>query len=251
MICKVVFLFVYFGAVLAGEEVEVQYAPAKYDFNYGVHDEHTGDIKSQTETRDGDVVQGSYSVIDPDGFKRTVTYTADEHNGFKATVNRERLENYQAAVYVAAPQEHVKQVVFEKEGVHDTHSHSSVTSDVDTVYTTHPDQGYQPQEQPHNYHKDVQQYQQKDYHEQQPQVHYQEQHPQVYHQEQQPQVYHQEQQPQVYHQQQEPQIHYQEQEPTAPVHYYNPNQEQSKEVVGAEGALPGNDYFKQHPSGEQ
>lgn len=30
----------------------------KYAFNYGVADPHTGDIKSQHETRDGDVVKG-------------------------------------------------------------------------------------------------------------------------------------------------------------------------------------------------
>ncbi|XP_055914479.1 cuticle protein 8-like [Eupeodes corollae] len=67
------------------------YAPPKYDFNYGVHDEHTGDIKSQTEARDGDAVHGQYSLIDADGFKRTVVYTADDHNGFNAVVHREPL----------------------------------------------------------------------------------------------------------------------------------------------------------------
>lgn len=30
----------------------------KYAFNYGVKDPHTGDIKSQQEERDGDVVKG-------------------------------------------------------------------------------------------------------------------------------------------------------------------------------------------------
>lgn len=30
----------------------------KYSFNYGVADHHTGDVKSQHETRDGDVVKG-------------------------------------------------------------------------------------------------------------------------------------------------------------------------------------------------
>lgn len=29
-----------------------------YSFNYGVADHHTGDVKSQHETRDGDVVKG-------------------------------------------------------------------------------------------------------------------------------------------------------------------------------------------------
>lgn len=64
-------------------------APAHYDFSYAVHDEHTGDIKNQQESRKGDVVHGSYSLIDSDGFQRTVEYTADDHNGFNAVVHRE------------------------------------------------------------------------------------------------------------------------------------------------------------------
>lgn len=35
-------------------------APPKYDFSYSVHDGHTGDVKQQQESRDGDVVHGSY-----------------------------------------------------------------------------------------------------------------------------------------------------------------------------------------------
>lgn len=35
-----------------------QQAPPKYAFKYGVNDYHTGDVKSQHETRDGDVVKG-------------------------------------------------------------------------------------------------------------------------------------------------------------------------------------------------
>lgn len=37
-------------------------APPKYAFKYGVNDYHTGDVKSQHETRDGDVVKGQYSL---------------------------------------------------------------------------------------------------------------------------------------------------------------------------------------------
>lgn len=32
-----------------------------YAFNYGVADHHTGDVKSQHETRDGDVVKGKFT----------------------------------------------------------------------------------------------------------------------------------------------------------------------------------------------
>lgn len=54
----------------------------QYSFAYDVQDGLTGDSKSQHETRSGDVVHGSYSLIDADGHKRTVEYTADDHNGF-------------------------------------------------------------------------------------------------------------------------------------------------------------------------
>lgn len=55
-----------------------------YDFAYSVNDPTTGGIKIQQESRKGDVVQGSYSMVDADGLLRTVHYTADDHNGFKA-----------------------------------------------------------------------------------------------------------------------------------------------------------------------
>ncbi|XP_054264275.1 cuticle protein 7-like [Macrosteles quadrilineatus] len=64
------------------------YAPPKYAFDYTVADYHTGDSKSQWETRDGDVVKGQYSLIEPDGSVRTVEYTADDHNGFNAVVKK-------------------------------------------------------------------------------------------------------------------------------------------------------------------
>ncbi|XP_050515601.1 cuticle protein 8-like isoform X2 [Diabrotica virgifera virgifera] len=60
----------------------------KYEFNYGVQDGHTGDHKTQHEVRDGDVVKGSYTVAEPDGTLRTVHYTADDHNGFNAVVEK-------------------------------------------------------------------------------------------------------------------------------------------------------------------
>ncbi|KPU78328.1 uncharacterized protein Dana_GF10287 [Drosophila ananassae] len=60
----------------------------KYAFNYGIKDPHTGDIKSQAEERDGDVVKGHYSLVEPDGSVRTVDYTADDHNGFNAVVHK-------------------------------------------------------------------------------------------------------------------------------------------------------------------
>lgn len=63
----------------------------QYKYGYNVYDAVSGDSKSQAEERDGDVVRGEYSLIDADGFKRTVHYTADDHNGFNAVVHREPL----------------------------------------------------------------------------------------------------------------------------------------------------------------
>lgn len=70
-------------------------------FNISIHiiihhnthkqDAVTGDAKSQHESRSGDVVQGSYSLVEPDGTRRTVDYTADPIHGFNAVVRREPL----------------------------------------------------------------------------------------------------------------------------------------------------------------
>lgn len=62
----------------------------RYAFEYGVHDSLTGDIKHQKEERDGDVVQGEYSLVEPDGNVRTVHYYADWETGFHATVTNSR-----------------------------------------------------------------------------------------------------------------------------------------------------------------
>lgn len=58
-----------------------------YSFSYSVKDESTGDFKSQEETRQGNSVRGSYTVADPNGSLRTVTYTAGEGKGFQAVVD--------------------------------------------------------------------------------------------------------------------------------------------------------------------
>ncbi|OWR45665.1 cuticular protein CPR67A [Danaus plexippus plexippus] len=78
-------------APVAKVAVEEYDSHPRYSFAYDVQDGLTGDSKSQQESRDGDVVHGSYSVIDPDGTKRTVEYTADDHNGFNAVVHKEAL----------------------------------------------------------------------------------------------------------------------------------------------------------------
>ncbi|XP_061710138.1 cuticle protein 8-like [Cydia pomonella] len=68
------------------EEHHDYYAHPKYEFSYKVEDPHTGDRKSQQESRDGDVVKGVYSLHEADGSVRTVEYNSDKHTGFNAYV---------------------------------------------------------------------------------------------------------------------------------------------------------------------
>lgn len=68
---------------------EADDAYPQYQFAYSVQDGLTGDSKAQEEARDGDVVRGSYSLIEPDGVRRTVNYYADPINGFNAVVSRD------------------------------------------------------------------------------------------------------------------------------------------------------------------
>ncbi|CAB3233492.1 unnamed protein product [Arctia plantaginis] len=63
----------------------------QYKFGYDVADTLTGDYKSQVEQRDGDLVRGQYSLVESDGTRRVVEYTADSINGFNAVVRNEPL----------------------------------------------------------------------------------------------------------------------------------------------------------------
>lgn len=64
------------------------------------HNSHRvpGDNKAQEETRQGDVVQGSYTLVEPDGSRRTVTYAADPLNGFNAVVQKDPRVSVNTAV---------------------------------------------------------------------------------------------------------------------------------------------------------
>ncbi|XP_045764361.1 cuticle protein 19-like [Maniola jurtina] len=63
------------------------YSHPQYKYAYSVSDPHTGDNKAQHESRDGDVVKGEYSLVQPDGTYRKVSYHADDRNGFNAVVH--------------------------------------------------------------------------------------------------------------------------------------------------------------------
>ncbi|XP_053602774.1 cuticle protein 8 [Plodia interpunctella] len=74
----------------AAQEPQEDYDPhPSYQFGFDVNDDQYTNYQNRKEQRDGDVIKGSYSVVDSDGFVRTVTYTADPKEGFKAEVSRQ------------------------------------------------------------------------------------------------------------------------------------------------------------------
>ncbi|XP_077272906.1 cuticular protein 1 [Temnothorax americanus] len=88
-------------AAPVAKAVDADFDPhPQYSYAYDVHDSLTGDAKSQQETRDGDLVQGSYSLLEADGTRRIVDYIADSVNGFNAVVRKE------PAAVAAAPIAH-------------------------------------------------------------------------------------------------------------------------------------------------
>merc|ERR1711981_140001 len=73
-----------------------------YTYNYGVADEYSGAAFSQSESNDGTgVVEGSYSVNLPDGRIQTVTYHANDIDGYVAEVSYSGTAAYPEAVPVA------------------------------------------------------------------------------------------------------------------------------------------------------
>lgn len=74
-----------------------------YAYKYGVSDPATGDYKTAEESLSNGVVQGQYSLAEPDGTVRTVSYTADDVNGFVAQVTKGAKVVAPAAPVYAAP----------------------------------------------------------------------------------------------------------------------------------------------------
>ncbi|XP_061393847.1 pupal cuticle protein Edg-84A-like [Musca vetustissima] len=81
------------SAGLLPENFEQNDPHANYEFSYSVDDQESGDVKTQLENRDGDSVQGQYTLNDADGYKRIVDYSVNGDSGFRATVRRERLDD--------------------------------------------------------------------------------------------------------------------------------------------------------------
>ncbi|KAK5646876.1 hypothetical protein RI129_005340 [Pyrocoelia pectoralis] len=93
------------GPVHAAPEHVEPVAYPKYKFNYGVKDGHTGDIKEQSEVRDGDTVKGEYSLVEPDGTIRKVEYFDDGHSGFNAIVHKSGHAHHPQTHHVPAAHE--------------------------------------------------------------------------------------------------------------------------------------------------
>ncbi|XP_072937117.1 larval/pupal rigid cuticle protein 66-like [Epargyreus clarus] len=81
-------------------------------FSYGVSDPHTGDVKSQSETRSGGNVVGQYSLLESDGTRRTVDYAANDHTGFNAIVRKDPALISYAAPVIAAPIAHAAPIAY-------------------------------------------------------------------------------------------------------------------------------------------
>ncbi|KAG5681847.1 hypothetical protein PVAND_011255 [Polypedilum vanderplanki] len=62
---------------------------SNYNFGYTVSDITTGYFKSHEESKAGDQVHGKYTMLDSDGFQRTVNYRANDVHGFNADVRRD------------------------------------------------------------------------------------------------------------------------------------------------------------------
>ncbi|XP_044759226.1 calcium-responsive transactivator-like [Coccinella septempunctata] len=72
------------------QEEEEEYDPnPSYQFGFDVKDDLYTNYQNRKEQKEGNKITGSYSVVDSDGFLRTVTYTADPKEGFKAEVHRQ------------------------------------------------------------------------------------------------------------------------------------------------------------------
>ncbi|XP_042227205.1 cuticle protein 19-like [Homarus americanus] len=78
----------------APEDYSEEYDDVKYDFDWSVKDEDSGNDFGHQESRDGDNTKGSYTVQLPDGRLQTVTYYVDGDSGYVAEVSYEGEAQY-------------------------------------------------------------------------------------------------------------------------------------------------------------
>ncbi|XP_042858891.1 pro-resilin-like [Penaeus japonicus] len=86
-----VFVLLCLAAAVAADSREsfesYESGEAKYDFNWAVKHEDSGNDFGHQEARNGDHTQGSYYVQLPDGRLQTVRYVVDGDDGYVAEVN--------------------------------------------------------------------------------------------------------------------------------------------------------------------
>ncbi|XP_042893154.1 pro-resilin-like [Penaeus japonicus] len=85
------------GAYRSGarsDEDSAEYGPAKYDFDWAVKHDYSGNHFGHQESRDGDYTQGSYYVQLPDSRLQTVKYYVDGDSGYVAEVEYEGEAQY-------------------------------------------------------------------------------------------------------------------------------------------------------------
>ncbi|XP_045106750.1 cuticle protein 21-like [Portunus trituberculatus] len=110
---KVVLLFALVAAALARPDTPYQPpassynapapdAPPRYDYNYAVVDDFSGNNYNAQEARNGYDTQGSYLVQLPDGRLQRVTYTVNGDSGFVADVTYEGEAQYAPQSYAPA-----------------------------------------------------------------------------------------------------------------------------------------------------
>ncbi|MPC33239.1 Pupal cuticle protein Edg-84A [Portunus trituberculatus] len=78
-------------------------APPRYDYNYAVVDDYSGNNYNAQEARNGYDTQGSYYVQLADGRLQRVTYTVNGDSGFVADVTYEGEAQYTPQSYAPAP----------------------------------------------------------------------------------------------------------------------------------------------------
>ena len=64
-----------------------------YDFGYEIAVEETMDEKSHTESRVDDIIRGRYTILQPDGVMRTVTYQTFENGTIDMHVEYEKVSD--------------------------------------------------------------------------------------------------------------------------------------------------------------
>ncbi|KAJ2939668.1 hypothetical protein O0L34_g14386 [Tuta absoluta] len=112
-----------------------------YQFGFDVNDDQYTNYQNRKEQREGDVIKGSYSVVDSDGFIRTVNYIADPKDGFRAEVSRQPTD---IVVKIPTPKPQLAQPI----------SHQQPLHTQQRPQQHQPQQQYQPQQQSSQYYYD-------------------------------------------------------------------------------------------------